>query len=877
MSQHSGYKSWPLKLLRWYCKKEVIDEIEGDLIETFYERKEKNPSIARRKLYKEILQSFNLRNMGVMENYHHHKFFHGLSMINQYRRVLIRTMKKSRIYTTISIASLTLAITCAGLIYLYIDKELTYDQVFTESEQIHRINHLSKNRGRTYGFAPLGMVPHLMENLDAVEVGTRIFKYRRAIPVTVAGTMRSFNEPRFGWADPSFFDVFDLELIAGDPKTVLNRPDVVVLSESTARKYFGDKDPVGQVINFNWTEESPLEVSGVFKDFPSNTSFQLDLISNIETCRKRMWTGGWVRDWNNMFVSAYLKIKPEGLEDVIEEAQNATSTYYTPDDPEAWITSLQPLQEIHLATPVDIGEWSKHNDKQTLLLFGVIGLIILCLGCFNFTNMVTAQAGQRMREVGVRKVLGSQRSLIAQQTFFETFSFVTPAGILSALIIYLLMPKLGELTSHIYALSDLLNLKFVGSFLLILLGVAVVAGTYPALIISGIQSIQLMKRDPVATGGKKVRSVLVTAQFTITTGLVICTLMVFLQLQYLRNKELGFDQSVIVNMPIHNDDAVIPKIDAFRNEVTANHGISQVTAASHEMFSDYTYTAIFDIEEFEGEPRWERYTVEQSYIDAFDLELVAGRSFDETISSDSNAFILNESAVKVLGISPEEVIDRTITDTGLEKTGKIVGVVKDFHYRSLHHQIQPFVLYVNWDRLDYISVRLNTENFAENIGLLEEGWYRTFGESVPFFYSFLDQQAQRLYQSEENEQKLFTMFSVVSIVLGAMGLFGFALFTTQKRFKEIGLRKVLGANAWQLIKLINQHFVRILVISFLLAAPFAFLLVNHWLSTFAYRIDQPIWVYLATAVMTFLIATVTVSYLSFKAASSNPIDSIKTE
>ncbi len=867
----------PLKFLRWFCKRSLIHEIEGDLIEAYYHRHTSRPSAARLKFFKEVLLSFNKRNIGIMENYQHSILANHWSMILQYSRVLRRNVRKSKIYTSISIASLTLGITCAGLIYLYINKELTFDRVYTQSDSIFRINHFSNNSGRSYAFAPLGMTPHLTEQMDAVETGTRIFKYRRAIPVTVASRNLSFNEAKFGWADPTFFEIFDLPLVHGAADEVLSRPNVVVISESIARKYFGDQNPLGEVLEFNWEPFTQLEVVGVYEDFPSNTSFQLDLISNIETCRRTMWSGGWLRDWNNMFVSAYVVVKPGEVEAIVEEAQKATSAYFTPDKPEAWVASLQALTDIHLDTPMDIGEWSTHNDVQTLILFGAIGVIILSLGCFNFMNMVTAQASQRTKEVGVRKVLGSQKRQIAQQTFFETIVFVVVAGIFSLILIYGLLPRLGELTAHRYGLNDLYHPDFLVPFLVILLSVAAVAGAYPALYISSIQSLQLMKHNHSLSGGKTVRNVLVTAQFAITTGLVICTFMVYLQLQYLRNKEVGFDRSLIVNMPIHNDDAVIPKINAFRNEVTAHSGISHVTAASHEMFSDYTYITNFKIDGLEEIRKWERYTVEHDYIEAFDLELVAGRGFDASIASDSTAFVVNESAVQALGFTPEQVLGKTITDEGLDKTGKIVGVVKDFHFRSLHHNIQPFVMYVNWDRLDYISVRLQSQNFADNLVRLEEGWYATFGESVPFFYSFLDQQSADLYAREDNESQLFTLFSIVSIVLGGMGLFGFALFTTEKRFKEIGLRKVLGANTWQLILLINQNFARILAVAFVLATPVAFYLMGQWLDAFAYRIQQPIWVYLATAAMTFLIAGVTVSYLSWKAASSNPVDAIKVE
>lgn len=872
-----GLPTWPLRFLRWYCKREVIDEIEGDLIETYHERKRLKPSTARRKFYLEILQSINRRNFGIMENYRNSSILNTWAMIHQYGLVMFRNMRKSRIYTSISIASLALGITCAGLIYLYLYKENTYDQIYSQSEKIYRINHLSQKSGRSYAFAPTAMVPHLIENLESVEDGVRIFKYRRAIPITVEHSNMSFNEPRFGWADPSFFTIFDIPLLQGDPNTVLDKPDVVVISESIANKYFGETNPIGQTVVFNWEEETKLEVVGVYKDFPTNTSFQLDLISNLETCNRTMWGGDYIRHWRNMFVSGYLLIKPGSQELVTEATQEATSTYFTPDEPDAWEASLQPLEDIHLAEAMDIGEWASHNDTQTLVLFAIIGAIILCLGCFNFTNMVTAQAGQRTKEVGVRKVLGSGKRQIAQQTFFETLCFVALAGILSIVLIYILQPGLGELTSHRYHLSDLMGISFLLPFLGILGSVAVIAGAYPALYISGIGSLQLMRRGGLTGGGGNVRHILVTIQFVITGVLLICTLVVFQQLQFLQSKELGFDHSVIVNMPIHNDEAVIPRINAFRSEVASYPGISHVTAASHEMFSDYTYITIFEVDGIEDELKWERFTVEQEYVNTFDLKIIEGRGFDNRIASDSSAFILNESAVRAMGLTPKEAINRNITDTGLEIDGKIVGVVEDFHFRSLHHEIQPFVLYVNWDRLDYISVRLQSDNFNAHIQRLEEAWFDVFGESVPFFYNFLDQQALELYEREQKETQLFTLFSLVSLILGGMGLFGSALFTTERRFKEIGLRKVLGADIWELVLLINRNFIRMLIVAFVIAIPVAFLLMRQWLSSFAYRIDQPAWVYLMTVLLTFLLATLTVSYLSWKAASNNPIKAIKVE
>lgn len=866
----------PLSFLRWFCKKEVIDEIEGDLIEAYKERHASNPTSAKLKLWKEVLQSFNGRNIGIMENYQHLFLVGRLSILKQYMMVLIRTARKHKVYTVISLTSLILGITCAGLIYLYIQKETSYDRIYSQADQLYRINHTSETSDRSYAYAPLPMTPYLIDNSEAVLDGVRIFKYRRASPVTVKSTNRSFNEPRFGWADPNIFELFDLPFVNGNPEGILDRPNTVVISETLAKKYFGTENPMGQLLEFGSAEITKMEVVGVFKDFPSNSNFQFDLISNIETCNQAMWEARHLTNWANMFVSAYIKIKPGSEKDVAEMVQEATTTYFNPASSSTWTSTIQPLTDIHLGEAMDIGEWSSHNDTETLVMMGVIGVIILCLGCFNFTNMITAQAGQRTKEVGVRKVLGSHRRNIAQQTFFETMIYVFSAGILAFLLVYLLLPKLGNLTAHVYTLNDLLSSEFYIPYVLILLVVIMLSGAYPALYISRIQSIQLMKNS-LTEGKGGIRNVLVTAQFTITTALIISTGIVYLQLQYLKDKKLGFDHTVIVNMPIHSDEVVLPKINTFRNELASFSGIKSVTAASHEMLTDYTYITDFEVEGMEESQLWERYTVEQNYISTFDLEVVAGRGFDSNIQSDSTAFILNERAVQALGLSVDEVIGKTMTDLSLEKTGKIVGVVKDFHFRSLHHEISPFVMYVNWDRLDYISARLATENFQENIDHLEETWIKVFGEGVPFFFNYLDQQAVAMYEKEDNEMQLFSTFSIISIILGGLGLFGFVLFTTERKFKEIGLRKVLGANSWQVISLINGGFIRMFLVASVIATPITYFLMKQWLGDFAYRINQPFWVYLFALLLIVIIAVVTVSRTTWKAATSNPVDAIKNE
>lgn len=869
----------PLKFLRWFCKTDLLDEIEGDLVEAYYQRSEYNRKRARRLLWFDVLRSFKLKNIGLMKNQKDSSIKRTIAILSQYFKVFIRTIARSRMYTSITILSLTLGISCALMIFMYIYKELQYDRFYSDSDRIYRIAFESKNTQRSYAFAPLALTPHMIENFDGVEDGVRIFKYRREIPVTIESTRVSYNEGGFAWCDPSFFDIFDIEIIKGNATDPLIAPGTIAISESTAKRYFGDKDPIGQLLQFNWTENSTLRVTSVYKDFPSHSHFSFDLLSSLETCQDIMWPRPQINSWQNLFTAGYLKLKdgisPDFINDKIQEAINEN---FQPGGPTRIISFLQPIEKIHLNSDLDLGEWGSNGSMKKLLIFGIIGIVIVGLGSFNFINMVTAMASQRSKEIGVRKVFGGTRKNVLHQTYFETFLYVICAFLLSVLIIIFSIPVLEKLTGHVYHAMDFYSIDFLLPIFAFLVTLIIISGLYPALYISGFQAIKLISNKSIASESSKLfRNALVLSQFTISIVLLICTLIIYLQLSFMRNKDIGFDQSLIVTVPIHNDDAVIPKLEAWKAEATKYPGIHSISASSHEIFAEYTYISLFSLAGSEEEYRWERYTVDEDYLNTFDLKVIAGRAFSKNIQSDSSAFVLNESAVKALGYTPDAIIGQTINNLSDEVSGKVVGVVKDFHFRSLHQSIDPFVIYVNKDRLDFIAIRLSGNNFRESIVKAEETWNEIIGEDIPFFYTFMDQKMASRYEKEANEGRLFSILSSISLLLGCMGLFGLALFITQRKVKEIGIRKVLGAGVMNILILINSKFMKIIGISFIIALPIAYFLMERWLMEFAYRISQPFWVYAVTGMMIFLISILTVSYLSANAAFSNPVKSIRNE
>ena len=375
---------------------------------------------------------------------------------------------------------------------------------------------------------------------------------------------------------------------------------------------------------------------------------------------------------------------------------------------------------------------------------------------------------------------------------------------------------------------------------------------------------------------KGVRNVFVITQFVISIALIIGTLIVYLQLDYMKNKELGFDNDMVITIPIQNDSLIIPRVELFKEELTSHHSMLTAKAQSHLLFTDFTYVNTFAVEGVDKTLRCERYTVDHDFLNTYDIEIVAGRNFSRSYSTDSSALILNETAVKELGFTNEEILAARKTNLSDNRSGQIVGVTKDFHFRSLHDKIQPFILQVNLNRLDYFSVKLNRNDLKSAIDHVQSTWQRIF-QGAPFFYEFHDQEFAEIYKNEENQTTLFTWFTAVAIFLGCLGLFGFALFTTERRVKEIGIRKVLGAKSFQITGMLAKDFLILVVIAYIISIPISLYLMDQWLNEFAYRISMPIWVFLLAGLLAGLISLFTISFQSLKAAWSNPTENLKYE
>lgn len=805
-------------------------------------------------------------------------------MFKNYFKIAFRNFVKNKSFTTLSALSLSIAIASVILIALYAKQEFSYDRFHEKSDRIYRLTTQSVNREteRNVGFVPLPLAPYLQENFSVVENFARVWEYRRSMPVANPDRDLVFYEDNFGWAEDTFFDLFDFEIIAGNAEDPLGEFRSVVISQSMADKYFGNENPVGKPLYFQGETDIPLYVTAVMKDFPANSHFQFDFIGNIKTAAEDFWAGGRVGQeffdqWVNLFVPAYILTEPDAdLEPVLAEASGRLNNYFEVPG-SSYNVYAQPLTEIHLQSALDVGEWGINGSAANVYAVLLVGLIVLLLGCFNFVNLVTAQAGKRVKEVGLRKTMGGTRKQLMVQHYLEALLLVLAAVVLALVFVDLVQPWVRGFSG----VENVLGLLVEPQSLIAILGfiflVVLIAGAYPALFISRFSPNEVLKGTYSRyLGGGSLRKVLVTLQFALSGALIVSTMIVYQQLQHMQESELGFAEEQVVVIPIHRDNAIIPNFDRIKQAYLQNSNVKAVTASSHLMFATFTYANTFQVQGFDQEYRWERYTVEGDYLKAYDLNLIAGRSFRADFPADTNAVILNEQAVKELGMKPTEILGRIMINRSMGLEGEIVGVVEDFHYQSLHESIQPFVLINRPDIVDYISVKINPENVGGTIDFLEVSWQEVIADAS-FGYFFLDNTFASLYAREEQLSNAILAFSFVAIFLACLGLFGLSLFTAERRTKEIGVRKVLGASVWDIVQLLGSDFTKLIVLALLLAFPVSYLIMNSWLSDYAYRIDISWWLFAAGAVFVIGISWVTISWHSVRVATVNPVESLKSE
>ena len=800
-------------------------------------------------------------------------------MIKNYLTVAWRNLLRGKLYSFIHMVGLAIGLACSFLIAMYIRDELSYDRQHTKIDRIYRVvGELEmEGAGERSSSCPFPLGPALKNDYPhLIEHTVRFFNFQDPQHTLKVGDIR-INEPRLFLADSNALAVFDFPLLKGRRDKALAEPNSIVITQELARKYFDDDDPMGKTMRFDGTTD--LKVTGVWDKLPEQTHIHFDALISFST----LWTmmpnqfKNWV--WNPNWT--YVLLKPGVSPKEIDNQLPAFIQKHYPDFLKPQVHhKLQPLADIHLHSKYDY-EIEANSDMSLLYIFGVIGVFILLIACINFMNLATARSAGRAREVGVRKVSGAQKTELIGQFLVEAVLQAAIATVLSILIAEALLPFFNNISGKNLRLTYFTNPMLLVVLFLVGLITGLVSGLYPAFYLSRFRPIVVLK-GKLSSGSRNIglRKALVVFQFAISVALIIATGMVYLQLQYLKTVNLGFNKEQVLMLPVRPPMGKM--FDPFMDELRRVKNVQSVTrmndvVGKHHNTHEYNYRGM-------EAGKWAYYPslqVDEDFIPTMNMTLLAGRNFSrEYVKDDTLGVVVNEAMVKAMnwGSNEKALGEQMFTPTGSER---VIGVVKDFNYEPLHRSLGPFVLDMPppnlknyWTR--YIAVRLSTGNYKETITEIGNIWNR-YSQEYPFEYFFLDDDLNKQYSGQENLGKLVAGFSTLAIVIACMGLFALASFSAQQRTKEIGIRKVMGASSGTIAFLLSADFLKLVLIANLISLPVSWFAVNQWLNSFAFRTGFHWMLPVVSLILTLGIALLTVVFQSVKAAVMNPVKSLRYE
>lgn len=788
-------------------------------------------------------------------------------MFKNYLKIAYRNLLKYKAYSLTNIFGLAIGVAATMMILLFIQFELSYDNFHQNANSLYRVSVVHKKEGKVQDDSPIftpPIGPAMARDFPEVEGFVR-FSTRRVAYLSYNDRALKIDGIRH--ADSTLFDLFSYELITGNPKQALVNPYSIVLTEETSERIFGAQNPLGKVVKLD--NKDSYQVTGVAKSPPANSHIQFNALISFSTLYK---SSNLFLDWNggNQY-TAYVKLaentSPESVEakfpdfmwDYINEEY---ANYGLSLEP-----YLQPLQKIHLFHNADSGA-----RRTNLYIFAVVALLILFIACVNFVNLSIARAIKRTKEVGVRKVLGADKQKLITQFLGESILLTLIAFLCAFFLVEMLFPIYRNLLGVELDYAYTIDFKSVAGVLGIFLLVSVSAGSYPAFYMSAFQVISTLKGD--ARSGKsrgKSRNVLVVLQFAISIALIVCTLLVNGQLNFMKQKELGFNKENIVVLPLIGDE-VKSKSETLKQELLRLPNIESVAASSEVPHDGFTSNGYFP----EGHTKTVMIHVvdiDEDFLKTFDINLVQGRNFSKEFATDKTAYLVNESLANALGW--DEPIGKKITRNGEHK---IIGMVKDFHFATLHSRIEPLIITNQpWrEGFSNLSVKISSTNLPETLAAIKTAW-QEIAPATPFDYWFLDESFDELYKSEQQFQQLFLYFSVLAIMIALLGLLSLASFSTEQRTKEIGIRKVLGATAVGVAGMLSRDYLKLVVLANLIAWPAAYYFMSRWLQDFAYRVGIGWWVFLLAGGLAIFVALATVGFRAIKAALANPVEALRYE
>lgn len=800
-------------------------------------------------------------------------------MLKNYLKVTFRNILNKKFYSFLNILGLTIGITSAVLIIIYVQDELNYDTFQPNVENKYVIGLEGKIGSQEIKgiFTPPILAGTIMEEIPGIVSTTRtngvgdiVFRYNNNV----------FTEKSVFWADSNFYDFFGYKLIEGDPENVLKGPNKAVLTESIAKKYFGNENPIGKTILVG-NAQTIYEVTGINRNTPTNTHFRFDILLSFSSTQFSSSTV-----WSNNSINTYVEIHPTANPDQVETSfDNLVLKYVSPELEQFMGASVEQMREqgnqykyfqvaikdLHLNASDLQMSFEPPGDITYVYIFSIIGIFLIVIACVNFMNLSTASAAGRAKEVGLRKTMGGERSGMIIQFLVESVAYVVIATLFSFLLIYITLPFFNSLSGKELTLFILTEPWFIGTLFSLVILIGFIAGSYPALYLTAFNPVDVLK-GKIKRGAKsgKLRQSLVVGQFFISIGLISCTILVNEQLQYMQNRNLGIskEQSIVLT----NTSRLDNNQEAFQDDLLQD---TRVVSASYSNFTipGTNSITIFQRPTTDIDYVMALYFADYNHQEALSFEMSEGRFFSKDFATDTLAIVLNEAAVKELGF--QEVLGEEVHYSGNSRTYKVIGVMKDFNFQSLREEIMPLAILLT-ETANEMIVRFKIENPQESIAMIESKWDE-FSGGEPIDYTFLDEDFDRLFRQEQRLGSVFTAFTIIAIIIACLGLFGLSAYMAEQRTKEIGVRKVLGASIGSILGLLSKEFIKLISIAFILAVPLSWYFIQNWLQNFAYRVEMSPLIFVYTGIVTLGIVVLTISWQSLKAANMNPVDSIQNE
>ena len=873
-------------LLRWFCKPDYLIDIEGDLLELYRRR----VNIMSRKkanwlLFRDILLLFR---PGIIRVPSLPTFLTSYDMFKHNLLISYRNSLKNKGSFLINLIGLSTGIAACLAIMLFVVDEMSYDRFHENADQMARVILKAKlgDEQIREPSVPAPVAQTLVADFPEVLDATRI--------VTVSGLQKitykekALRKGKMVFVDPNFFELFTFPLLKGDASTALSEPNTIILTSEQARAQFGKEDPLNKVIDIEG--QGLYTVTGIIDPIPSNSHFHFDLFASMkgnEEAKNQNWLQGSYATYLLLAEGVNFALLENKFESLVEKHMGAQLENAMGISFDKFLASgnqvglyLQALTDIHLHSDfTGPGDFKAGGDIQLVYMFMAIAVFMLLIACINFVNLSTASASKRVKEIGIRKVLGSKKGQLIRQFLTESFMYATLSMALGILLFGMALPYFNQLSGKSLQVDHLLSPQIIGALIFLTVLIGVLAGGYPAFFISSFKPIQAFKNRLVSPGGKGIRSGLVVFQFIISVVLIIATLVVGRQMTYIQQKELGYDREQLI--VVRDAYLLGNKVSAFKNELLQDPAIE---AISNSFFipagpTDNNLQNITTAREANVPKRTNFYLIDEEYIPVMGMEIVAGRNFSREFGADSSNILINETAIQAFGLEGDPIGQTLYRATDLEGGREmltIIGVVKDFHARSLHEPIEPLIMRLNRREVSGLIVKAKSSDLPSLIASMESSW-ASFESGEVFDYAFLDELYNETYLKEQNMFSILRTFALLTILIACLGLFGLVTFTTELRVKEIGIRKVLGSSSIQIIRLLISEFLKLVGIAMLIAFPVGYICMNEWLGDFAYRIELDGWTFFLAGLITMCIAFFTVIVRSIQAANANPVESLRKE